>query len=118
MAKAKTKPTAEDALAHIFALRDLSIKLIRENGRWHKFGVTPVMRIKDHGNLSIVYLTPFQRSKSATQPMGYALEVRVGRRLVLDLVWNRTTPLFVETYRPGAWETKLYEPNVTASLAA
>jgi hypothetical protein len=118
MAKATTKPTPEDALAPIFNLRDLSIKLIREHGRWQKFDVTPVMCIKDHGNLSIIYLTPFQRSKTGTHPMGYALEIRVGRRLVLSLVWNSTTSLVVETYRPGAWEAKLDESNVTASLAA
>jgi hypothetical protein len=119
MAKAKpTKVTNDETLEHITHLQDLAIKLIQKNGQWQRFGVTPVMCIKDHGNVSIVYLTPFQRSKNATQPMGYALEIRVGRRLVLSLVWDRTTPLFVETYRPGAWETKLRESNVTASLAA
>jgi hypothetical protein len=51
MAKAITKLTAEDALAHIFALRDLSIKLVRESGRWQRIGVTPVMCVEDHGNL-------------------------------------------------------------------
>jgi hypothetical protein len=119
MTKAKpTKVTNDETLEHITHLQDLAIKLIQKNGRWRKFGVTPVMCIEDHGNLSIIYLTPFQRSKTGTHPMGYALEIRVGRRLVLSLVWDSTTPLFIETYRPGAWEAKLDESNVTASLAA
>jgi hypothetical protein len=69
--------------------------------------------------LSIMYMTPFQRpSQRPAERLGYALEVRVGRRVVLSLAWNSADPIFLETYRPGAWETKLEEPAVTASLAA
>jgi hypothetical protein len=118
MAKTTSNTTAEEVIGHIFVLRDLSLRLFREIGRWQNVGVTPVMCIKDHGNLSISYLTPFQRSKHATKPTGYALEIRAGRRVVLSLSWNRTAPIFVETYRSGTWEAKLGESNVTASLAA
>jgi hypothetical protein len=119
MTKAKpTKVTNDETLEHITRLQDLAIKLIQKNGQWQTFGVTPVMCIKDHGNLSITYLTPFQRSEDATKPMGYALEIRAGRRIVLSLSWNTTTPLSIETYRPGGWEAKLDESNDTASLAA
>jgi hypothetical protein len=118
--KAKTTLTTEEALEHVMHLRDLTIKLIRENGQWQRIGATPVMGVKNHGNLSIIYTTPFQRpsQKKPAEPLGYAIEVCVGRRVVLSLVWNRTGPIFLETYRPGAWETKLEEPAVTASLAA
>jgi hypothetical protein len=50
--------------------------------------------------------------------MGYAIEVSVGRRTVLSLVWHMDGPLLCETYRPGAWEARLAAPAVTASLAA
>jgi hypothetical protein len=122
MAKTKTKTTltTEEALEHVMHLRDLTIKLIRENGQWQRIGATPVMGVKNHGNLSIIYMTPFQRpsQKKPAEPLGYAIEVCVGRRVVLSLVWNRNGPIFLETYRPGAWETQLEEPAVTASLAA
>jgi hypothetical protein len=122
MSKTKTKTTltTEETLEHVVHLRDLTIKLIRENGQWQRIGATPVMGVKNHGNLSIIYMTPFQRpsQKKPAEPLGYAIEVCVGRRVVLSLVWNRTGPIFLETYRPGAWETKLEEPAVTASLAA
>ena len=118
--KTKTTLTTEEALEHVMHLRDLTIKLIRENGQWQRIGATPVMGVKNHGNLSIIYMTPFQQpsQKKPAEPLGYAIEVCVGRRVVLSLVWNRTGPIFLETYRPGAWETKLEEPAVTASLAA
>jgi hypothetical protein len=84
------------------------------------FGATPVMTVKNHGNLSITYLTPFQRGSTmkGSEPMGYAIEVSVGRRTVLSLVWHMDGPLLCETYRPGAWEARLAAPAVTASLAA
>jgi hypothetical protein len=113
----KTKLTAEEALEHVLHLRDLAIKLILENGQWQRIGATPVMGVKNHGNLSIIYMTPFQRP-SQQKPVSYAIEVCVGRRVVLSLVWNRTGPIFIETYRPGAWEAQLETPGVTASLAA
>jgi hypothetical protein len=113
------KMSEHEALTHTMRLRDLAINLIHENGQWQRIGATPVMGVKNHGNLSIIYMTPFQRSqKKLSEPLGYAIEVCVGRRVVLSLVWNRTGPIFLETYRPGAWETKLEEPAVTASLAA
>jgi hypothetical protein len=120
MAKAKTKMTEDEKLEHVLQLQDLAIKLIHKNGQWQRIGATPVMGVKNHGNLSIIYMTPFQRpsQKKPAEPLGYAIEVCVGRRVVLSLVWNRTGPIFLETYRPGAWETKLEEPNLTASLAA
>jgi hypothetical protein len=76
------------------------------------------MTVRNHGNLSITYLTPFQRPKHSTQPMEYALEICAARSVVLSLVWHRTSPLFIETYRPGAWEATLDRPAVTARLAA
>jgi hypothetical protein len=118
MAEAKSKLTAEKTPERVSYLRELTLKLIRENGKWQKFGDTPVMSIKNHGNLSIVYLTPFQRTKSAKQIMGYSLEIRARRRVVLSLVWHTTGPTFCETYRPGDWEKQLEVPAVTASLAA
>ena len=119
MAKAKSKLTAAETFERVAHLRELTIKMIRENGQWQRIGVTPVMGIKNHGGLSIMYMTPFQRpSQKPAERLGYALDVRVGRRVVLSLIWNRVGPIFLETYRPGAWETKLEEPNLTASLAA
>jgi|SRR5450631_1965433 hypothetical protein len=121
MAKTKTntKLTTEQTFEHVLHLRDLTIKLIHENGQWQRIGATPVMGIKNHGGLSIMYMTPFQRpSQRPAERLGYALEVRVGRRVVLSLTWNSADPIFLETYRPGTWETKLEEPAVTASLAA
>jgi hypothetical protein len=119
MAQAKpTTITNGETGKHITNLRDLAIKLIQKNGHWRKVGGTPVIGIKSHGNLSIDYPTPFQQSKIVTLPSGYGQEVRSGRRVVPSLMWNRTGPIFLETYRPGVWEAKLEEPSVTASLAA
>ena len=120
MTKANTKMTGDETLEHVVHLRDLTIKLIRENGQWQRIGATPVMGVKNHGNLSIIYMTPFQRpsQKKPAEPLGYAIEVGVGRRVVLSLVWNRIGQLVIETYRPGAWEAQLETPGVTASLAA
>jgi hypothetical protein len=116
----KTKLTAEETLEHVLHLRDLAIKLILENGQWQRIGATPVMGVKNHGNLSIIYMTPFQRpsQKKSAEPLGYAIEVCVGRRVVLSLAWQRIGALFCEIYRPGVWEAQLETPGVTASLAA
>lgn len=120
MTKANTKMTGDETLEHVVHLQHLAIKLIHKNGQWQRIGATPVMGVKNHGNLSIIYMTPFQRpsQQKSAEPLGYAIEVCVGRRVVLSLVWSRTGPILIETYRPGAWETKLEEPNLTASLAA
>jgi hypothetical protein len=120
MAKAKSELNAEKTLERVSDLRDLAIKRIHENGQWQRFGATPVMGVKNHGNLSIIYLTPFQRATGTKdgEPLGYAIEVSVGRRIVLSLVWQMGGPVFCETYRPGAWEAQLEAPAVTASLAA
>jgi hypothetical protein len=120
MAKSKPKLTREETLERVLRLRDRAITLIHENGQWQRFGATPVMSVKNHGNLSITYLTPFQRAfrTKDSEPLGYAIEVSVGRRIVLSLVWHMDGPLFCETYRPGAWEARLEAPAVTACLAA
>jgi hypothetical protein len=115
MAKTKsTKITEDENLQHITILRELAIKLIHENGQWQKVGVIPVMMVKDHGSLSIVYLTPFQRRA----PSYYSIDICSGRNVVLSLRWNRSGLVSTEKYRPGAWEAQLEAPAVTASLAA
>jgi hypothetical protein len=120
MANAKPKLTTEETIERLHHLRDRAIRLIHENGRWEKVGATPVMSVKNHGSLSITYLTPFQRASSTKsgEQLGYAIEVNIGRRIVLSLVWDMDSPLFCEIYRPGAWEAHLEAPAVTASLAA
>ena len=122
MAKIKTNSTLtpEQTFEHALHLRDRAITLIHENGQWQRIGATLVMGIKNHGNISIIYMTPFQRpsQRKPAEPLGYAIEVSAGRRVVLSLAWNRTGPIFLETYRPGAWESKLEMSAVTASLAA
>lgn len=110
--------TDEQAFNRISHLQNQAITLIRERGQWEQFGETPVMGIKNHGNLSILYMTPFQRPRNATEIKDYALEIRAPRQVVLSLVWKNARQLFVETYRPGAWEAALEEPNVTSRLAA
>jgi hypothetical protein len=120
MAKAKSELTREEMLKRVIHLSDRAITLIHENGQWQRIGATPVMTVQNHGNLSITYLTPFQRAnrRKDSEPLGYAVEVSVGRRIVLSLVWDTDGPLFCETYRPGAWEARLEAPAITASLAA
>jgi hypothetical protein len=120
MAKAIPKLTDDELEARLLHLRDRTITLIRSNGQWQRIDATPVMTVKNHGNLSIVYLTPFQRAHPTGrgEPLGYAMEVSVGRRVVLSLMWDMAGPLFCDIYRPGAWEARLEAPAVTASLAA
>jgi hypothetical protein len=117
---AKLKLTREETLERVLHLRDRAITLIHENGRWEKVGSTPVMRVKNHGNLSVTYLTPFQRASRTedSKKLNYGLEISDRRRIVLSLMWYMDAPLFCETYRPGAWEARLEAPAVTASLAA
>jgi hypothetical protein len=119
MTKAKPKLTREETLERALHLRDRAITLIHENGRWEKVGSTQLMRVKNHGNLSVTYLTPFQRFfTNDSEPVDYFIEVSVGRRVVLSLMWNIDGPLFCEKYHPGNWEAQLDAPAVTASLAA
>jgi hypothetical protein len=120
MAKAKPKLTREETVERVLDLHDRAITLIRQSGRWERCGATPVMSVKNHGKISITYLTPFQRAfrTEDSEPLGYAIEVSVGRRIVLSLVWNIDGPLFCETYQPGTWEAQLDAPAVTACLVA
>jgi hypothetical protein len=120
MANAKPKLTVEETLERVLHLGDRAITLIHENGQWQRIGATPVMTVQKHGNLSITYLTPFQRASRTKdrEPLGYAIEVSAGRRIVLSLVWDMDGPVICDTFRPGAWEALLEAPAVTASLAA
>jgi hypothetical protein len=59
--KTKTTRTPEQTFEHALRLRNQAITLIRENGQWERCGATPVMTVRNHGNLTVTYLTPFQR---------------------------------------------------------
>jgi hypothetical protein len=113
------RAVSEDRTAHILLLRDLALNLVHESGRWERFGETPVMTVKDHGGLSIIFMTPFQRRKGSKDLLGYALSISVGEGQVLSLLSTEmTSPIFVETYDPGVWEDVLRQPHLTANLAA
>ena len=88
-----TTMSEDEALAHITRLRDLAINLIREKGKWERVGDTPVIVVKDHGNLSLTYLTPFQRPKTSTALLGYALEIFSRSVSIYGLVmgWNQAS---------------------------
>jgi hypothetical protein len=118
--KAKTTQTPEHAFEHAHHLRNQAITLVHKNGQWERCGATPVMTVRNHGNLTVTYLTPFQRASrtKGDELLGYAIEVKAGRRIVLSWVWDIDGPFFCETYRPGAWEALLQAPSVIANLAA
>jgi hypothetical protein len=117
MAAENVKSIAEDTLAHILALRDLAINRIHRDGQWERVGETPVMSVKTRSNLFICYLTPFQRRKGSATMLSYALCVCDGETEVLSLSWKGTDPFTVGSFRPGAWEAKLEELSISASIA-
>jgi hypothetical protein len=109
-----TKPTKIDPIQTVISLREAAIRVVHKKGKWEKRGrgtaQVPIMRVKNHLGISILYKTPFQKGwlvERLRPRNGYYLEIHRGHERILAVYWDRNAPLTVETYTAGEWERKL-----------
>lgn len=113
IAKQKKPKTKSDEVKTVTRLRDAAVRVVHQKGKWQKYNTKriPVVGVKDHLGLSIIYKTPFQKNwpcRPLKPRNGYFIEIIArGRGLVMEAYWDRNAPLMIETYVPGAWEATL-----------
>jgi hypothetical protein len=111
--KASDKAAVEKETKLVTAMRNFIVTTVHKNGKWQKVDGKPVMGVKKHHGLDILYYTPFQKRRSpdnAGKQLGYQLEVRSGTAMVLCLMWNIGGPIYVETHLIGPWDKDLVSP--------
>jgi hypothetical protein len=114
-------------LAQLMRLREAAIATVQSKGKWESVVCgdreVRVMCAK-HGQLSILYKTPFQNMWGGILPGipksngGYLLEVEHGgdaptpinqRPMVLSLMWDENKPTVVVRFIRGDWENEILE---------
>jgi hypothetical protein len=115
--KTAPRPTKGNRLAQLVRLQEAAISIVQQAGEWKPVRCADrEVRIMcaEHGNLSIMYKTPFQKlwtslPAGAPKPTGYLLDVRCSSqgKKVLSLLWDDNAPIIVVAFRRGDWEREL-----------
>jgi len=99
-------------------LRDAALKVVKARGEWCHSRPTRLL-VFQHGELSVLYRTPFQRLPALSENDKYRMALHAGgpylphglavgfKGKVLDVEWDDNDALRIGTYRPGKWELPL-----------
>jgi hypothetical protein len=123
--KAALREPKGKRLAQLTRLREAAIAMVQSKGQWESLVCgdreVRVMCVK-HGQLSILYKTPFQNMwggilPGASKSTGYLLEIfhdgtptPINQRpVVLGLMWDENKPTVVLRFIRGDWENEILE---------
>lgn len=115
-------PPPQEHFKKAFALRELALALLRQDGAWEDVeGYPGKVRSFEAERLFMLHRTPFQPvpvSHSATLAgiapevqrdvaREYGLDIWRDSRKVMSLIWNEGGSLGIVVFKPGEWEGEL-----------